>query len=763
MMNLIKKVDASLTLQIISVVVLVLLAAASSVSAAQEIQINRYVLAVSANYGGEGRPTLRYAASDARSFVNVLKEMGGVQAGNVVEVKEPSVAAFQQKIDELDKKIAKNKSAGGRDEVLVYYSGHADEKGLRLGKETFAWKALRSKIDSLHADVKIAVIDACGSGAITRAKGGVAVPAFMVDKSSDMKGYAFITSSTQDESSQESDKLKGSFFTHSLVSGLRGAGDISGDGKVTLSEAYQFAFNETLQKTEATMGGAQHPSRDMNLAGTGDVVMTDLRSMNAGLDIGEDVEGRLFIRDERGELVAELYKKAGRPINLGLAAGKYSVRLERPAEYKEASVTLQDNYRAQLTQKQFSAIVAEKTTLRGEIARRGDCDSGDTTACALDSLDHNGKYRVTFNLVDKDREARKGLQMGLFVTRTDSYMLGSQISIFANIARKEMHGLQLTAVFNGAREHYEGAQVSGVMNYAGSFDGIQVSPVINVAKENSSGVQVSATMNVTRDSLNGVQVAPAINYARETKAQISAALNAAKKSGVQVTAALNAAKESDVQVAAAMNVAGKLNTAQVSVLNIAGRADGRQVGILNICGHCEKTPVGLVNIVGNGVWSVTGSLNEMGALGVSLHMGTAYLYTALEGARLIEKGTEFRHFSDVFEAGLGLGTQFGKYGSHFDLEYMLLMEQGAFDFDDSDFEYGSDGVNFHHRLRLGYTTRVFPFFGLSVGGTLNVAAQGYREKILVKPLSEYHDDFGSDGDKRRWWPGFYAGITVGKF
>jgi len=794
MMNLIKKMDASLSLQIISVVVLVLLAAASSVSAAQEIQINRYVLAVSANYGGEGRPTLRYAASDARSFVNVLKEMGGVQAGNVVEVKEPSVAAFQQKIDELDKKIAKNKSAGGRDEVLVYYSGHADENGLRLGKETFAWKALRTKIDSLHADVKIAVIDACGSGAITRAKGGVAVPAFMVDKSSDMKGYAFITSSTQDESSQESDRLKGSFFTHSLVSGLRGAGDISGDGKVTLSEAYQFAFNETLQKTEATMGGAQHPSRDMNLAGTGDVVMTDLRSMNAGLDIGEDVEGRLFIRDERGELVAELYKKAGRPINLGLAAGKYSVRLERPAEYKEASVTLQDNYRAQLTQKQFSSIVAEKTTLRGEIARRGDCDSGDTTACALDSLDHNGKYRVTFNLVDKDREARKGLQMGLFVTRTDSYMLGSQISIFANIARKEMHGLQLSAVFNGAKEHYEGAQVSGVMNYAGSFNGIQASLLINVAKENSSGVQASATMNVASDSLNGVQVAPAINYARETKAQISAALNvakethaqitaaaniaresdvqasaalnAAKKSGVQVTAALNAAKESDVQVAAAMNVAGKLNTAQVSVLNIAGRADGRQVGILNICGHCEKTPVGLINIVGNGVWSVTGSLNEMGALGVSLHMGTAYLYTALEGARLIEKGTGFKEFSDVNETGIGLGTQFGKYGSHFDLEYMFLAAQNRHGLDShfSGFEYrDGDDVNFHHRLRLGYTTQVFPFFGLSVGGSFNFAQEITGDKLWLKPLSEYHDDFGHEGDKFRFWPGFYAGITVGRF
>ena len=794
MMNLIKKMDASLTLQIISVVALLLLAAVSNVSAAQELQINRYVLAVSANYGGEGRPTLRYAASDAKSFVNVLKEMGGVQAGNIVEVKEPSVATFQQKIDDLDKKIAKNKSAGGRDEVLVYYSGHADEKGLRLGKETFAWKALRSKIDSLHADVKIAVIDACGSGAITRAKGGVAVPAFMVDKSSDMKGYAFITSSTQDESSQESDKLKGSFFTHSLVSGLRGAGDISGDGKVTLSEAYQFAFNETLQKTEATMGGAQHPSRDMNLAGTGDVVMTDLRSMNAGLDIGDDVEGRLFIRDERGELVAELYKKAGRPINLGLAAGKYSVRLERPAEYKEANVTLQDNYRAQLTQKQFNAIVAEKTTLRGEIGGNKDCASGDTVACSLDSLDHNGKYRVTFNLVDKDREARKGLQMGLFVTRTDSYMLGSQISIFANIARKEMHGLQLSAIFNGEKEHFEGAQVSGVANYAGSFDGVQASPVANIAKGKSHGGQISGTINVSKDTLNGLQVSPVLNYskatevqvaaamnvaggsdvqvaaalnvARESDVQVSAALNTAKKSTTQVTAALNTAGEAGTQVAAAMNVAGKVNGAQVSVLNIAGRANGRQVGIVNICGHCEKTPVGLINIVGNGVWSVTGSLNEMGALGVALHMGTANLYTALEGARLIEKGTKFKHFSDVSEAGIGLGTQFGQYGSHFDLEYMLLMEQNKvdFSFDDSNFEYGSeDGVNFHHRLRLGYTSRLFPGFGLSVGGTLNVAGQGYGEKIRVKPLSEYHDDFDCDGDKFRWWPGFYAGITVGKF
>lgn len=779
------------------------LAHAAGVSSGS-IAIERYVFAVSANNGGKERPRLRYAETDARAFAEVLSQMGGVPKQNVYRVTEPSVESLQKQLDALDKKLVAAKSAKAaktgngaaedfREEVLVYYSGHADEKGLRLGEEVYTWKEFRKRIDALNADVKIAVIDACGSGTITRVKGGVAVPAFMVDKSSDMKGYAFITSSTQDESSQESDKLKGSFFTHSLVSGLRGAGDISGDGKVTLSEAYQFAFNETLQKTEATMGGAQHPSRDMNLAGTGDVVMTDLRSTSAGLEFDDDIEGRLFIRDDKGELVAEVYKKQGRVMSLGFPAGKYSVRLERPAEYKEASVTLQDNYRARLSRKQFAAVSAERTTLRGEIKNENRLDS---VEYSIDSLDHNGKYRVTFNLVDKDREPRKGVQLGLFVTRTDSYMLGTQVSLFANIARKEMHGVQLSAVYNGSKEHFEGAQASAVVNYAKSFDGVQVAAAANVTKDKSSGFQISPSLNYAGDTLSGMQLAAGINCARKTKAQVSAAMNVASESNVQATAAMNIAGKSDVQASAAMNIAkksdvqataamniagesdvqvstlniaGKLDKAQVGILNITGKASGRQVGLVNICGDCEKTPVGLINIVGNGVWSATASMNEMGAFGLSFRMGTPYLFTAFEGARLIEKGSHFKKFSDIYETGVGLGTQFGKSGSHFELEYMLLTartldvecdedgEEVKVEFEDD------DGPNFHHRLRLSYTTQVFPFLGLSVGGTLNWATIGYADKVWLKPRAEYHDDFGSEKHAGRWWAGFYAGITVGKF
>ena len=749
-----------------------ILVAASHVHAATgsgEIAIDRYVFAVSANNGGKGRPVLRYAESDARAFANVLSQMGGVPKQNVYRVTEPSVASLQKQLDNLDKKLSAAKSAKGadanfREEVLVYYSGHADEKGLRLGEEIYSWKEFRKRIDALNADVKIAVIDACGSGAITRVKGGVAVPAFMVDKSSDMKGYAFITSSTQDESSQESDKLKGSFFTHSLVSGLRGAGDVSGDGKVTLSEAYQFAFNETLQKTEATMGGAQHPSRDMNLAGTGDVVMTDLRSTSAGFELDEDVDGHLFIRDEKGELVAELYKKSGRAMSLGFPAGKYSVRMERPAEFREASITLYDNNRARLSKKQFNAVTVEKTALRGEIKSERSCANGDTAKCSLDSLDRNGVSRTTFGFYDRDKDPRKGVQLGLFATKTKNYMVGSQVSLFVNSADKDMRGIQVTALLNIANENIDGAQISGTINYAESVDGLQLS-YINWASEKSEAAQIGF-VNAALDTMRYLQLG-FVNASEYSKTHIGFVntsmgsnvqvgfVDVAKDAGVQV-GFVNVAKDNDVQVGLVNATAWEAGT-QVGYVNYVTKAKGRQVGFVNVCFECEKTPVGFVSVVGNGVWSATTTLNEMGSLDLALHLGTAYFYTAFEWARPFEKGNGFKHFEDRYESGYGIGTQFGQYGSHFELEYMFLnaYEQVSFS--------GDNDWNYHHRLRLGFVHKLFPGIGLAVGGSLNWATIGNADKLWPKPWNNYHDDFGSEKHKGRFWPGFYSGITVGRF
>ncbi len=287
--------------------------------------IQRFALVAGANFGGSQRETLRYAVSDAERFIHILEEMGGIAKEDYTLLREPTLEDFQSALTHLQNQAANTKTPNKRVEVILYYSGHADEEGLLLGENRLTYRTLRNTMDAITADVHITVLDACASGAITRLKGGQRQKAFMVDESSDMRGYAFLTSSSENEAAQESDRIRGSFFTHYLISGLRGAADISGDGKVSLHEAYNFVYDGTLQRTVKTQGGAQHPAIDVKMTGTGDVVMTDLRQTSASLLLSDSPNGRFFVRNANEHLVAELNKVAGRTIELGLEPGVYDI------------------------------------------------------------------------------------------------------------------------------------------------------------------------------------------------------------------------------------------------------------------------------------------------------------------------------------------------------------------------------------------------------------------------------------------------------
>ena len=325
----------------------------------------RFVLAAGANDGGAGRTLLRYAVSDAANFADVMVQMGGVAEADRELLSEPDLGGFKTALKGLARRLRRARESRARTEVLVYYSGHADEDGLLLGDERLGYGELRRMLDEVQADVRIAVLDACASGAITRIKGGQRRAAFLLDTQTDTRGYAFLTSSSAEESAQESDRIGASYFTYYLVTGMRGAADVTADGRVTLSEAYQFAFDETLARTVELSGGAQHPAYDMNLSGTGDVVMTDVRRVSAGVSLADDVEGRLFVRAADRRLVAELYKPAGRAIELGLVPDDYEIYLERRRELYVAHRELADGQRLQLASADFAATPRQAAMERG--------------------------------------------------------------------------------------------------------------------------------------------------------------------------------------------------------------------------------------------------------------------------------------------------------------------------------------------------------------------------------------------------------------
>ncbi|RPJ50407.1 MAG: hypothetical protein EHM23_35415, partial [Acidobacteria bacterium] len=278
---------------------------------------------------------------------------------------DPSVDQFAQAFQALRNSIRTGREIGGRVEVIFYYSGHADEQGLMLGVGRFPYERIRDEIGLLKADVNLAILDACASGAITRVKGGVRYPAFLANSAANMRGYAFLTSSSDNETAQESDRIQASFFTYYLISALRGAADSSGDGRVSLNEAYEFSYNETLGRTAKTQGGPQHPAYDIQMAGTGELIITDVRGVSSILVLPEDLSGRLYVMNSQKQLVAELFKPAGRKTELGLDAGTYHVYLQTDSLFLAASLKLKENETVTLERQLFIPAKKEPSILRG--------------------------------------------------------------------------------------------------------------------------------------------------------------------------------------------------------------------------------------------------------------------------------------------------------------------------------------------------------------------------------------------------------------
>jgi hypothetical protein len=333
-----------------------------------ELYTRRLALFVGSNKGGPDRPVLRYAIDDARAIGQVLEDMGGVLAEDARYLEDPDREDFRKALRELAAGVEGAKRTSRRVEVIFYFSGHSDEESLFLGAERVPYAELKGLIAALAADVRIAILDSCASGAVTLPKGVIKRPPFLMDTAYDMKGTAFVASSSAGEAAQESGRLRRSFFTHNLVSGMRGAADMNRDGRITLNEAYQFAFDGTLVQTEGTMAGAQHPSRHIEMSGTGDVVITELRKSAAVLVLDAGFGGRVFVHDASGVLLVELNKTAGREVAVGLDAGGYRIFVAGTSGAREAKVRLEDGQSVALQENDFAKAARIPTTVRGSTA-----------------------------------------------------------------------------------------------------------------------------------------------------------------------------------------------------------------------------------------------------------------------------------------------------------------------------------------------------------------------------------------------------------
>jgi hypothetical protein len=346
------------------------------------VPLRRFALVIGSNNGGAERDKLRYAGHDAATVADVLQQLGGVNKADLSLLSEPDLPAVDRAFDTLSERVRDERKRGQRVELVVYYSGHADESGILIGGARYDYARLRQRIRAVPADVHIAIVDSCASGSFTRIKGGTHQAPFLRDSSNQVQGFAFLSSSSENEDAQESDRIGASFFTYFFVGALRGAADRNHDGKITLSEAYQFAYEQTLGRTQNTTHGPQHPAYDMHLSGTGDVVMTDLRSTESTLVLPPGLKGRITVVDKAGRVAVELTKDAGEPLDLALPNETYSVHVENANGEFVATVTLDHVGPIAFEPESLHRVSPEATRARG--GEHDDADDGD---------DHNPWFR----------------------------------------------------------------------------------------------------------------------------------------------------------------------------------------------------------------------------------------------------------------------------------------------------------------------------------------------------------------------------------
>ncbi|MBO4404488.1 MAG: caspase family protein [Treponema sp.] len=632
--------------------------------------VERYAIFVGSNEGGKNNQRLMYAGTDAIAFQKTMSEIGGIPSSNAILLLDPTKDDLNEAMLAVSEKIRENSEKLKRSEFLFYYSGHSDENALLLGKVKYDYSSLKAAITNVPSDVHVVILDSCYSGNFIRTKGGQKKKPFLFDDSSVVKGHAYLSSSSSQEFSQESDEIGSSFFTNAMLTGLRGAADSSGDKKVTLNELYSYAFNETLSKTEKTSAGPQHPNYNITLVGSGDLVLSDISASDCVVQIAADIKGRIIIRSKYGNLVSEINKLDDKPVFLALEKGEYSVTLIEKNKTLQGTFKLTSSKVYELNTTTLKPVAETNNRVRG--------DSSDSEAAADETFDaddgnddededrddDNGKNKMSFSAqILDDETVYVPVEFSLVnneISRAFNRKVITSIS-FALVRSSvyKVNGAMVSSILNEA-EYVNGIQDAGILNKAGNVYGIQAAGIINLSST-LKGVQTAGIVNYNNGAAKGVQVSGIFNRSGETHsgAQVSGIANyAGKFDGSQVSGIFNKASEmSGIQFSGIVNYTGKL-------------ASGIQIGLINIAPEADGFQLGFINFSRTGIFEFGLSYTSNNNLRIAFNSGNRHLYTVL-GYESMPKNILFSDSSNsLYNVFIGFGTRLNVGPVNFDFELL---------------------------------------------------------------------------------------------
>jgi hypothetical protein len=332
----------------------------------------RIAVFIGNNIGLSDEKPLHYATRDAEQVQAVLAELGGIDKDGSRLLLDTDVGKVEAVLQDTRAKILSFHRQRQQVELLLYFSGHGSDDALHLNGEKLPMSRIRAYFKDVEADLKILIADACFSGSLIEAKGAAlseAVPIRYRDEL-DVNGSAILTSSSAGELSQESRELKGSLFTHYLLSAIRGAGDADRDGKVSLWEAYIYTQANLRRRMAAPGSAAQNPGFDLDVRGSENLVLTRMDLGQSLLTLKGVPQGRYRIMESVGaSQIAEVNIATDDAVVLALPKAPYLIYQSQGRKGLAGYVDLRKAKSRELNAKDFSDIPVGELSAKGYLTR----------------------------------------------------------------------------------------------------------------------------------------------------------------------------------------------------------------------------------------------------------------------------------------------------------------------------------------------------------------------------------------------------------
>ncbi|MBW1808499.1 MAG: caspase family protein [Deltaproteobacteria bacterium] len=328
----------------------------------------RYAIIVGHNLGHPGEDPLRFAERDAKRFRDLLTELGGVDKDAATLLLGPNTAEIKAAVYQLAERIRSGGDQAKNATVIFFFAGHGDSSDLHLAGQKLERKELLELLKKLPCSMKLVVLDACQTTRLGRSRGVKAGPSFEIGvvHPKSAQGMVVIRSTQAGEPAHESDALEGAVFTHYLLSALRGAADLDHDGRITLLEAYTFAYRNTVRQSAQGSSVVQHPSYEIELAGSGDLVLTTPLEASCVILLPVGQEARyLVFHQPSGAVLAEAVSSSKRPLALAVPPGRLLVQRRLSQKFEVAEVVLPFGGQYKLAPEDFIELPYEKVARRG--------------------------------------------------------------------------------------------------------------------------------------------------------------------------------------------------------------------------------------------------------------------------------------------------------------------------------------------------------------------------------------------------------------